>query len=132
MSVDRGKSCCLGRRLGLPGAAEGSPEMAAHASGRVTGTLSNAQETSAMPILGQVNNNPSTSLDPGECGASTPKASARPQPGRAPWRMLPTGGSGHLHQPKGNGSASSSGGTAKLSLIVRGSVVSSLLARPWT
>jgi hypothetical protein len=42
------------------------------AGGRVTGTLSRAQETSAMPMPGQVNNHSSTALDPAKRGASAP------------------------------------------------------------
>ena len=42
------------------------------ASGRVTGTLSKTQESSAMPMPGQVNNHSSTALDPAKRGASAP------------------------------------------------------------
>ncbi len=42
------------------------------ATGRVTGTLSKTQETSAMPMPGQVNNHSSTALDPAKRGASAP------------------------------------------------------------
>lgn len=42
------------------------------ASGRSTGTLTPAQESTAMPMPGQVNNHSSTALDPVKKGASAP------------------------------------------------------------
>ncbi len=42
------------------------------ASGRATGTLTKAQESSAMPMPGQVNNHSTTALDPVKRGASAP------------------------------------------------------------
>ena len=41
-------------------------------SGRTTGTLTPAQESTAMPMPGQVNNHSSTALDPAKKGASAP------------------------------------------------------------
>lgn len=40
------------------------------AGSRVTGTLTRAQESNAMPLPGQVNNHSSTALDPGARSAS--------------------------------------------------------------
>lgn len=42
------------------------------ASGRATGTLTPAQESTAMPMPGQANNHSSTALDPAKKGASAP------------------------------------------------------------
>ena len=42
------------------------------ASGRATGGLTPAQESSAMPMPGQVNNHSTTALDPVKRGASAP------------------------------------------------------------
>ena len=42
------------------------------ASGRANGKLTSAQESSAMPMSGQVNNHSSTALDPAKRGASAP------------------------------------------------------------
>ena len=42
------------------------------ASGRATGTLTPAQESTAMPMPGQVNNHSSTALDPAKRAASAP------------------------------------------------------------
>lgn len=42
------------------------------ASGRTTGTLTPAQESTAMPMPGQVNNHSTTALDPVKKGASAP------------------------------------------------------------
>ena len=42
------------------------------ASGRATGAMTKAQESSAMPMPGQVNNHSSTALDPVKRGASAP------------------------------------------------------------
>ena len=42
------------------------------ASGRATGTLTPAQESTAMPMPGQVNNHSSTALDPAKKAASAP------------------------------------------------------------
>ena len=42
------------------------------ASGRATGTMTKAQESSAMPMPGQVNNHSTPALDPVKRGASAP------------------------------------------------------------
>jgi len=42
------------------------------ASGRATGPLTQAQESSAMPMPGQVNNHSTTALDPVKRAASAP------------------------------------------------------------
>ncbi len=52
--------------------APGTPTAQDTAGGRTTGTLTQAQESSAMPMPGQVNNHSTPSLDAVKRGASAP------------------------------------------------------------
>lgn len=52
--------------------APGTPTAQDKAAGRVTGTLTPAQESTQMPMPGQVNNHSTTALDPAQRAASAP------------------------------------------------------------